>query len=174
MCSWSVLHITTHCIFSPVPPPGEAESIMASEHDRLDLPLGTPTFDSIEKARRARNSLASLLEKWRAIWEEIRIVRSVHSPILLSPKNKTVTYHLPLLHNMTESMFCTNSLSWISHQISLSVKNYNRNNVGTVFVDDVKGASAAKLWLSTSPNKNEYLHRLLCVPTFTLWFHHIP
>lgn len=37
---------------------------MASEHDRLDLPLGTPTFDSIEKARRAKNSLASLLEKW--------------------------------------------------------------------------------------------------------------
>ncbi|XP_022617892.1 plasminogen receptor (KT) [Seriola dumerili] len=42
---------------------GEAESIMASEHDRLDLPLGTPTFDSIEKARRAKNSLASFLEK---------------------------------------------------------------------------------------------------------------
>lgn len=42
---------------------GEAESIMASEHDRLDLPHGTPTFDSIEKARRARSSLASFLEK---------------------------------------------------------------------------------------------------------------
>ncbi|KAM3873908.1 plasminogen receptor (KT) [Diretmus argenteus] len=42
---------------------GEAESIMASEHDRLDLPHGTPTFDSIEKSRRARSSLASLLEK---------------------------------------------------------------------------------------------------------------
>ncbi|XP_054468603.1 plasminogen receptor (KT) [Anoplopoma fimbria] len=42
---------------------GEAESIMASEHDRLDLPHGTPTFDSIEKARRARSSLSSFLEK---------------------------------------------------------------------------------------------------------------
>lgn len=42
---------------------GEAESIMASEHDRLDLPHGTPTFDSIEKARRAQSHLASLLEK---------------------------------------------------------------------------------------------------------------
>ncbi|XP_039636673.1 plasminogen receptor (KT) [Perca fluviatilis] len=42
---------------------GEAESIMMSEHDRLDLPHGTPTFDSIEKARRARSSLASFLEK---------------------------------------------------------------------------------------------------------------
>ncbi|KAL6097014.1 plgrkt [Pungitius sinensis] len=41
---------------------GEAESVMASEHDRLDLPHGTPTFDSIEKARRARSSFASLLE----------------------------------------------------------------------------------------------------------------
>lgn len=42
---------------------GEAESIMTSEHDRLDLPHGTPTFDSIEKARRAKSSLSSLLEK---------------------------------------------------------------------------------------------------------------
>ncbi|XP_076614952.1 plasminogen receptor (KT) [Chaetodon auriga] len=42
---------------------GEAESIMASEHDRLDLPHGIPTFDSIEKARRAKSSLSSLLEK---------------------------------------------------------------------------------------------------------------
>ncbi|XP_019937227.1 plasminogen receptor (KT) [Paralichthys olivaceus] len=42
---------------------GEAESIMASEHDRLDLPHGTPTFESIEKARRAKSSLTSLLEK---------------------------------------------------------------------------------------------------------------
>ncbi|XP_034402229.1 plasminogen receptor (KT) [Cyclopterus lumpus] len=42
---------------------GEAESIMTSEHDRLDLPHGTPNFDSIEKARRARSSLASFLEK---------------------------------------------------------------------------------------------------------------
>ncbi|TMS08718.1 Plasminogen receptor (KT) [Larimichthys crocea] len=42
---------------------GEAESIMESEHDRLDLPLGTPTFESIEKARRAKSSLSSFLEK---------------------------------------------------------------------------------------------------------------
>ncbi|KAM7393017.1 hypothetical protein PAMA_007911 [Pampus argenteus] len=42
---------------------GEAESIMMSEHDRLDLPNGTPTFDSIEKARRAKSSLTSFLEK---------------------------------------------------------------------------------------------------------------
>ncbi|XP_059214692.1 plasminogen receptor (KT) [Centropristis striata] len=42
---------------------GEAETIMTSEHERLDLPHGTPTFDSIEKARRARSSLASFLEK---------------------------------------------------------------------------------------------------------------
>uniref|UniRef100_G3PZA1 Plasminogen receptor, C-terminal lysine transmembrane protein n=1 Tax=Gasterosteus aculeatus TaxID=69293 RepID=G3PZA1_GASAC len=41
---------------------GEAESVMTSEHDRLDLPHGTPTFESIEKARRARSSLASFLE----------------------------------------------------------------------------------------------------------------
>lgn len=41
----------------------EAASIMASESDRLDLPLGTPTFDSIEKARRARNTLTTFLEK---------------------------------------------------------------------------------------------------------------
>ncbi|XP_034048039.1 plasminogen receptor (KT) [Thalassophryne amazonica] len=41
----------------------EAESIMASEHDRLDLPNGTPTFESIEKVRRAKSSLTSLLEK---------------------------------------------------------------------------------------------------------------
>lgn len=42
---------------------GEAENIIASEHDRLDLPLGTPTFESIEKARRAKSGLISLLEK---------------------------------------------------------------------------------------------------------------
>ncbi|XP_068190089.1 plasminogen receptor (KT) [Antennarius striatus] len=42
---------------------GEAESIMTSERDRLDLPHGTPTFDSIEKARRARSSLSSFLDK---------------------------------------------------------------------------------------------------------------
>ncbi|CAK6959348.1 plasminogen receptor (KT) [Scomber scombrus] len=42
---------------------GEAESIMASEHDRLDLPNGTPTFESIEKARRAKSTLTSFLEK---------------------------------------------------------------------------------------------------------------
>ncbi|KAM9820768.1 plasminogen receptor (KT) [Neosynchiropus ocellatus] len=39
---------------------GEAESIMVSELDRLDLPHGTPTFDSIEKARRAKSSIAFL------------------------------------------------------------------------------------------------------------------
>ncbi|XP_077352853.1 plasminogen receptor (KT) [Festucalex cinctus] len=42
---------------------GEAECIMVSENDRLDLPRGTPTFDSIEKARRAKSSLASFLER---------------------------------------------------------------------------------------------------------------
>ncbi|XP_008288355.1 plasminogen receptor (KT) [Stegastes partitus] len=42
---------------------GEAENILASERDRLDMPEGIPTFDSIEKARRARSSLASFLEK---------------------------------------------------------------------------------------------------------------
>ncbi|XP_061553517.1 plasminogen receptor (KT) [Phycodurus eques] len=42
---------------------GEAECIMASENHRLDLPHGTPTFDSIEKARRAKSSLASFLER---------------------------------------------------------------------------------------------------------------
>ncbi|CAB1459878.1 unnamed protein product [Pleuronectes platessa] len=42
---------------------GEAEGIMASERDRLALPQGTPTFDSIEKARRAQSSLTSLLER---------------------------------------------------------------------------------------------------------------
>lgn len=41
----------------------EAESVMASESNRLDLPLGTPTFESIEKARRAKNTLTSFLEK---------------------------------------------------------------------------------------------------------------
>ncbi|KAM4634379.1 plasminogen receptor (KT) [Polymixia lowei] len=42
---------------------GEAESIMLSEQDRLDLPHGTPTFDTIEKARRAKSNLSSLFEK---------------------------------------------------------------------------------------------------------------
>ncbi|XP_029299874.1 plasminogen receptor (KT) [Cottoperca gobio] len=42
---------------------GEAESIMTSDHDRLDLPHGTPTFESVEKARRARSSLVSFMEK---------------------------------------------------------------------------------------------------------------
>lgn len=42
---------------------GEAENIMASENDRLGLPHGTPSFDSIEKARRAKSSLSSFLEK---------------------------------------------------------------------------------------------------------------
>lgn len=31
----------------------EAEDIMVSEHDRLELPHGAPTFESIEKARRS-------------------------------------------------------------------------------------------------------------------------
>uniref|UniRef100_A0A8C6Q955 Uncharacterized protein n=1 Tax=Nothobranchius furzeri TaxID=105023 RepID=A0A8C6Q955_NOTFU len=43
--------------------PREAENIMTSEQDRLDQPHSTPTFESIEKARRAKSSLASLLEK---------------------------------------------------------------------------------------------------------------
>ncbi|XP_051907698.1 plasminogen receptor (KT) [Hippocampus zosterae] len=42
---------------------GEAEGIMVSENDRLDLPHGMPTFDSIEKARRAKSNLASFLER---------------------------------------------------------------------------------------------------------------
>ncbi|KAM9735060.1 plasminogen receptor (KT) isoform 1-T2 [Menidia menidia] len=42
---------------------GEAENIMASEPDRLDLPQGLPTFESIEKARRAKSGLISILEK---------------------------------------------------------------------------------------------------------------
>ncbi|XP_049595158.2 plasminogen receptor (KT) isoform X1 [Syngnathus scovelli] len=42
---------------------GEAESIMVSEKERLDLPHGTPTFDSMEKARRAKSNLASFLER---------------------------------------------------------------------------------------------------------------
>lgn len=42
---------------------GEAQNIMDLEHDRLDLPHGVPTFESIEKARRAKSSLSSLFEK---------------------------------------------------------------------------------------------------------------
>ncbi|XP_028319446.1 plasminogen receptor (KT)-like isoform X3 [Gouania willdenowi] len=42
---------------------GEAESILSSERDRLEMPAGIPTFDSLEKARRAKISLASILEK---------------------------------------------------------------------------------------------------------------
>uniref|UniRef100_A0A3P9M9C3 Plasminogen receptor, C-terminal lysine transmembrane protein n=1 Tax=Oryzias latipes TaxID=8090 RepID=A0A3P9M9C3_ORYLA len=42
---------------------GEAESIMESERDRLNLPQGLPTFESIEKARRAKSGLMSILEK---------------------------------------------------------------------------------------------------------------
>ncbi|XP_061787866.1 plasminogen receptor (KT) [Nerophis lumbriciformis] len=41
----------------------EAESIMSSEQQRLQLPHGTPTFDSIEKIRRAKISFSSILEK---------------------------------------------------------------------------------------------------------------
>ncbi|KAJ8349601.1 hypothetical protein SKAU_G00247310 [Synaphobranchus kaupii] len=36
---------------------GEAEDIMVSEHERLDLPNGAPTFESIEKARRTQAHL---------------------------------------------------------------------------------------------------------------------
>ncbi|XP_068430951.1 plasminogen receptor (KT) [Clinocottus analis] len=42
---------------------GEAECIMTSECDRLGLPHGTPNFESIEKARRARSNIISFLEK---------------------------------------------------------------------------------------------------------------
>lgn len=42
---------------------GEAENILTSERDRLEMPDGIPTFESIEKARRAKSSLASFLEK---------------------------------------------------------------------------------------------------------------
>lgn len=49
---------------SPARPPlGEAESIMASERGRLEMPHGIPTFESIEKERRARSGLGSILEK---------------------------------------------------------------------------------------------------------------
>ncbi|XP_042634407.1 plasminogen receptor (KT) [Cyprinus carpio] len=41
----------------------EAESILASESERLALPQGMPTFESIEKSRRAKAHLTSLLEK---------------------------------------------------------------------------------------------------------------
>lgn len=36
---------------------------MASERERLEMPHGMPTFDSIEKERRSRSSLSSMLEK---------------------------------------------------------------------------------------------------------------
>ncbi|KAL4004830.1 netrin receptor unc-5 [Sarotherodon galilaeus] len=42
---------------------GEAENIMETENDRLQLPQGTPTFESIEKARRAKSTLSAFLEK---------------------------------------------------------------------------------------------------------------
>ncbi|KAJ7986875.1 hypothetical protein DPEC_G00332940 [Dallia pectoralis] len=42
---------------------GEAESIMDSEHNRLDLPRGAISFETIEKERRAKSSLSALLEK---------------------------------------------------------------------------------------------------------------
>ncbi|KAG9266320.1 plasminogen receptor (KT) [Astyanax mexicanus] len=42
---------------------GEAESIMVSEKDCLDMPHGMPTFDSIEKTRRARAHLPPLSDK---------------------------------------------------------------------------------------------------------------
>ncbi|KAM9451738.1 plasminogen receptor (KT) [Clarias gariepinus] len=42
---------------------GEAESIMVAEADRLSLPHGQPSFDSIEKKRRANSHLPPILEK---------------------------------------------------------------------------------------------------------------
>ncbi|XP_056588015.1 plasminogen receptor (KT) [Triplophysa dalaica] len=41
----------------------EAESIMGSESKRLEMPHGMPTFESIEKSRRAKSRLSSVLEK---------------------------------------------------------------------------------------------------------------
>ncbi|XP_053505600.1 plasminogen receptor (KT) [Ictalurus furcatus] len=41
----------------------EAESIMVTEADRLNLPHGPPTFESIEKVRRAKSHLPPLSEK---------------------------------------------------------------------------------------------------------------
>lgn len=41
----------------------EAESIMVAEADRLNLPHGPPTFEGIEKARRAKSHLPPLSEK---------------------------------------------------------------------------------------------------------------
>ncbi|GAA6075284.1 plasminogen receptor (KT) [Tachysurus ichikawai] len=41
----------------------EAENIMVAEADRLNLPHGPPTFESIEKARRAKSHLPPLSEK---------------------------------------------------------------------------------------------------------------
>ncbi|KAL7854200.1 hypothetical protein AOLI_G00210440 [Acnodon oligacanthus] len=41
----------------------EAETIMVSEGDRLSMPHGMPTFESIEKARRAKSHLPPLSEK---------------------------------------------------------------------------------------------------------------
>ncbi|KPP71999.1 plasminogen receptor (KT)-like [Scleropages formosus] len=34
----------------------EAEDVMVAEHERLELPHGTPTFETIEKARRAQST----------------------------------------------------------------------------------------------------------------------
>lgn len=45
------------------PPAGEAQSIMDSERERLEMPHGMPTFEGVEKERRARGSLGSLLER---------------------------------------------------------------------------------------------------------------
>lgn len=50
-------------ILLPSVPLGEAERIMGSERDRLEIPHGTPTFDSIEKERRNRSTLSAFLEK---------------------------------------------------------------------------------------------------------------
>lgn len=45
------------------PSAGEAEIIMDSERERLEIPHGLPTFDGVEKERRSRGSLSSLLER---------------------------------------------------------------------------------------------------------------
>ncbi|XP_055035730.1 plasminogen receptor (KT) [Misgurnus anguillicaudatus] len=41
----------------------EAEHIMGSESDRLAMPHGMPTFESIEKSRRAKSLLSPPLDK---------------------------------------------------------------------------------------------------------------
>lgn len=76
-----------------LPSVGEAESIMESECDRLEMPHGTPTFDSIEKDRRARSGLSSLLEKWRVRSKN----QPVHWAVLILVMDRTDEYQLPSL-----------------------------------------------------------------------------